>query len=148
MLSSVCEELLCQSYSAQIKEFLLPALAYGRHPFPFVDLLHTLLPLYWASSDSLLPTGHPAREPLKTAAERYSEISTQDVKKQPQVASKKTEKPQDKIQPTTYLLYGILHLSRQYIGQSSKLFNRYMHFCAKRCGEDAIKKKVFIFMNS
>lgn len=48
----LCTQLFCRPFSEQMQEFLMPALAYGSQPFPFVDLLHTLLPLCQRSDDS------------------------------------------------------------------------------------------------
>jgi len=39
----VCKSLLCPAYSDQISQFLIPAMAYGKYPFPFVDLITTLV---------------------------------------------------------------------------------------------------------
>ena len=43
VLCSVCKSLLCPAYSEQISQFLLPAMAYGKYPFPFVDLIQALI---------------------------------------------------------------------------------------------------------
>ena len=43
MLCCVCKSLLCPAYSEQISQFLLPAMAYGKYPFPFVDLIQALI---------------------------------------------------------------------------------------------------------
>ncbi|KAK3607654.1 hypothetical protein CHS0354_010642 [Potamilus streckersoni] len=43
ILANVSIALLCPAYSEQISQFLLPAMAYGKYPFPFVDLIHTLI---------------------------------------------------------------------------------------------------------
>lgn len=43
VLSCVCKSLLCPVYTEQISQFLIPAMAYGKYPFPFVDLITTLL---------------------------------------------------------------------------------------------------------
>ncbi|XP_045160514.2 ubiquitin-protein ligase E3C-like [Mercenaria mercenaria] len=43
VLTSVCRSLLCPVYTEQISQFLLPAMAYGKYPFPFVDLIQTLI---------------------------------------------------------------------------------------------------------
>lgn len=43
VLTSVCRCLLCPVYTEQISQFLLPAMAYGKYPFPFVDLIQTLI---------------------------------------------------------------------------------------------------------
>lgn len=45
VLQSLCQELFCSAYSEQTREFVLPALAYGWNHFPFVELLHALLPV-------------------------------------------------------------------------------------------------------
>ena len=39
----VCRSLLCPVYTSQISQFLLPAMAYGKYPFPFTDLVQTLI---------------------------------------------------------------------------------------------------------
>ncbi|XP_052278265.1 ubiquitin-protein ligase E3C-like isoform X2 [Dreissena polymorpha] len=43
VLSYVCKTLLCPAYSEQVSQFLIPAMAYGKYPFPFVDLITTLI---------------------------------------------------------------------------------------------------------
>lgn len=43
VLSCVCKSLLCPAYTEQISQYLIPAMAYGKYPFPFVDLITTLL---------------------------------------------------------------------------------------------------------
>ncbi|OWF54780.1 ubiquitin-protein ligase E3C-like [Mizuhopecten yessoensis] len=43
VLKAICQSLLCPAYSEQIEHFLLPAMAYGRFPFPFVDLIQALI---------------------------------------------------------------------------------------------------------
>ena len=43
VLRMVCKSLLCPVYTEQISQFLLPAMAYGKYPFPFVDLIHALI---------------------------------------------------------------------------------------------------------
>ena len=39
----MCKSLLCPVYTEQISQYLIPAMAYGKYPFPFVDLITTLL---------------------------------------------------------------------------------------------------------
>ncbi|KAK3800090.1 hypothetical protein RRG08_015057 [Elysia crispata] len=43
ILRTVTKTFLCEQYSEQIALFLLPAMAYGKYPFPFVELIHTLI---------------------------------------------------------------------------------------------------------
>ncbi|XP_041360114.1 ubiquitin-protein ligase E3C-like [Gigantopelta aegis] len=43
VLRRVCCTFLCKSYSDQVGQFLLPAMAYGKYPFPFVDLIQALV---------------------------------------------------------------------------------------------------------
>lgn len=43
VLGEVCRSLLCPAYSEQVGQFLLPAMAYGKFPFPFVDLIQALI---------------------------------------------------------------------------------------------------------
>ncbi|KAH3832097.1 hypothetical protein DPMN_105374 [Dreissena polymorpha] len=43
VLSYVCKTLLYPAYSVQVSQFLIPAMAYGKYPFPFVDLITTLI---------------------------------------------------------------------------------------------------------
>ena len=44
VLQSLSRELLCPPYCEQITQFVLPVLAQGKEPFPFVQLLDALLP--------------------------------------------------------------------------------------------------------
>lgn len=44
VMQSVCSELFCSTHSEQIKHFILPSLAHGADPFPFVPLLRALVP--------------------------------------------------------------------------------------------------------
>ncbi|XP_059156173.1 ubiquitin-protein ligase E3C-like [Physella acuta] len=43
ILRKVTKTFLCEQYSEQIALFLLPAMAYGKYPFPFVELIQTLI---------------------------------------------------------------------------------------------------------
>ncbi|BFZ16582.1 hypothetical protein BsWGS_19621 [Bradybaena similaris] len=43
ILRKVTSSFLCEQYSEQIALFLLPAMAYGKYPFPFVELLQSLI---------------------------------------------------------------------------------------------------------
>ncbi|KAK3089067.1 hypothetical protein FSP39_000528 [Pinctada imbricata] len=43
VLRSLCQYLLCPAYSEQVEQFLLPAMVYSKYPFPFVDLIQTLI---------------------------------------------------------------------------------------------------------
>uniref|UniRef100_A0A2C9KEQ7 Ubiquitin-protein ligase E3C n=1 Tax=Biomphalaria glabrata TaxID=6526 RepID=A0A2C9KEQ7_BIOGL len=43
ILRKVTKTFLCEQYSEQIALFLLPAMAYGKYPFPFVELILTLI---------------------------------------------------------------------------------------------------------
>ncbi|XP_014775603.1 ubiquitin-protein ligase E3C [Octopus bimaculoides] len=43
VLTEVCRELFCPSHSQQVELFLLPAMAYGKYPFPFVELIQALI---------------------------------------------------------------------------------------------------------
>ena len=52
ILKTVTKTFLCEQYSEQIALFLLPAMAYGKYPFPFVELIHTLIEGASNSSDS------------------------------------------------------------------------------------------------
>ncbi|XP_070563134.1 ubiquitin-protein ligase E3C-like [Ptychodera flava] len=44
VFKGLCLDLLCPSFTDQIALFLLPALAHGKYPFPFVNFLRTLIP--------------------------------------------------------------------------------------------------------
>ena len=44
-LSTLCTELFCSAYSEQVSQYMLPALAYSKDPFPLVELLHVLVPV-------------------------------------------------------------------------------------------------------
>lgn len=39
----MCRELFCPPHSQQIELFLLPAMAYSKYPFPFVELIQALI---------------------------------------------------------------------------------------------------------
>lgn len=43
VLLAVCRTFLCPSFSEQVAQFLLPAMAYGKYPFPFVELIQALI---------------------------------------------------------------------------------------------------------
>ncbi|CAL1546585.1 unnamed protein product [Lymnaea stagnalis] len=43
ILRKVTKTFLCEQYTEQIALFLLPAMAYGKYPFPFVELIQTLI---------------------------------------------------------------------------------------------------------
>ncbi|KAL5017056.1 hypothetical protein ScPMuIL_006645 [Solemya velum] len=43
VLVAVSRALLCPAYTEQVGQFLLPAMAYGKYPFPFIDLIQTLI---------------------------------------------------------------------------------------------------------
>ncbi|XP_046334142.2 ubiquitin-protein ligase E3C-like [Haliotis rufescens] len=43
VLQCVCRIFLCPRYTDQISQFLLPAMAYGKYPFPFVELIQGLI---------------------------------------------------------------------------------------------------------
>ncbi|CAG5130999.1 unnamed protein product [Candidula unifasciata] len=43
ILRKVTSSFLCEQYSEQIALFLLPAMAYGKYPFPFVELIQSLI---------------------------------------------------------------------------------------------------------
>ncbi|XP_076462782.1 ubiquitin-protein ligase E3C-like [Babylonia areolata] len=67
VLLAVCQTLLCPSFSEQVAQFLLPAMAYGKYPFPFVELIQTLI----------THTSHPPQEdvvksPTSSSSQRVS----------------------------------------------------------------------------
>ncbi|XP_048762043.2 ubiquitin-protein ligase E3C-like [Ostrea edulis] len=43
VLRSVCYYLFCPAYSEQVEQFLIPAMVYSKFPFPFVELIQTLI---------------------------------------------------------------------------------------------------------
>ncbi|KAK7488482.1 hypothetical protein BaRGS_00020267 [Batillaria attramentaria] len=43
VLLAVCRTLLCPGFTEQVAQFLLPAMAYGKYPFPFVELVQALI---------------------------------------------------------------------------------------------------------
>ncbi|XP_061191365.1 ubiquitin-protein ligase E3C-like [Saccostrea echinata] len=43
VLSSICYYLFCPAYSEQVEQFLIPAMVYSKFPFPFVELIQTLI---------------------------------------------------------------------------------------------------------
>ena len=99
VLQSVCGELLSSTYSEQVSQFILPALAYGREPFPFVDLLHALLPVFKKST--------PEKD------RNSIDVLTED---------RDTNMSCDwtlAVEPTLWLLSSVLHLGQKHIGMRS-----------------------------
>ncbi|GAB1605249.1 ubiquitin-protein ligase E3C-like [Argonauta hians] len=43
VFAEVCRELFCPPHTQQVELFLLPAMAYGKYPFPFVELIQALI---------------------------------------------------------------------------------------------------------
>lgn len=43
VLKSACFYLFCPAYSEQVEQFLIPAMVYSKFPFPFVELIQSLL---------------------------------------------------------------------------------------------------------
>lgn len=43
ILDALCRSFFCPAFSDQIEQFLLPAMAYNKFPFPLVELIQTLL---------------------------------------------------------------------------------------------------------
>ncbi len=100
MLQSVCKELLSSTYSEQVSHFILPALAYGKQPFPFVDLLHALLPVFEETEQ----TPPDVIDPLQAGP------------KHQRAESKLT------VEPSLWLLSSVLHLGQNHIGQYFRSF--------------------------
>ncbi|XP_076073361.1 ubiquitin-protein ligase E3C-like [Mytilus galloprovincialis] len=89
ILKSLCKSFFCPAFSEQIEQFLLPAMAYNKFPFPLVELIQALLQ---QTSDTSKVKGQksddmadiPKTQWLLTAvvtfAERYLDtMSTPDV---------------------------------------------------------------------
>ena len=96
VLKSLCTELFCQPFSEQIQEFLLPALAYGTRPFPFVELLNTLVPLCQANMEE---TSYHTQTGSITDKARSREMRS------------------SQMQPSIWLLCAVLTLAEQHLGQ-------------------------------
>ena len=97
MLQSVCKELLGSTYSEQVSQFILPALAYGREPFPFVDLLHALLPVFEQATQQKQTNKHESL-----------------------IEDKDTNMSCDwklAVEPSLWLLSSVLHLGQKHIGK-------------------------------
>lgn len=43
VLRSACHYLFCPAYSEQVEQFLIPAMVYSKFPFPFVELIQSLI---------------------------------------------------------------------------------------------------------
>ncbi|XP_035826355.1 ubiquitin-protein ligase E3C isoform X2 [Aplysia californica] len=71
VLLKVTKTFLCERYSDQIALFLLPAMAYGKYPFPFVELIQTLI-------QGTTPAGSSAGSPPQASAELGGSVSDGD----------------------------------------------------------------------
>ncbi|CAE1170740.1 UBE3C [Acanthosepion pharaonis] len=98
VLGEVCRELFCPPHTQQIENFLLPAMAYGKYPFPFVELIQALID--------------------KTAEK--NETRAFYVRKQPDGNTKLFP------DPTPWLLYAVLVLGKNYI-QNLTAHQTYMY---------------------
>ena len=117
ILECLCKEMFCCQFSVQIKEFLLPALAYGRHPFPFLALLNTLLPLYSQGLSNSAKLFESQPEMSKSAAERYKAISVAD--RQQEQHKKQLQQDEQSLEPSVFLFYALLHLANRCIAKLS-----------------------------
>ncbi len=98
-LQSLCREVFSSSYSEQISQFILPALAYGRDPFPFVDLLHALLPVFEHSQAN----SEENRMDL-VSAKQNGTVSCDWILS---------------VDPTLWLLGAVLHLGQNHVGKEN-----------------------------
>ncbi|XP_006820665.1 ubiquitin-protein ligase E3C-like [Saccoglossus kowalevskii] len=57
VFEGLCQDIFCPSLTDQIGLYLLPALAYGKYPFPFVDFLHCLIPQDTMETNQSTDTG-------------------------------------------------------------------------------------------
>ena len=65
VLLAVCRTLLCPCFTEQVSQFLLPAMAYGKYPFPFVELIQALIT---HTSESAATDSKSGLSPPKSAA--------------------------------------------------------------------------------
>ncbi len=112
VLQSVCRELLSSKYSEQVSQFILPALAYGKQPFPFIDLLHALLPLFFVF-------------PVEETKNRRELDLFAELKELNRTAEWKLT-----VEPSLWLLSSVLHLGQNHIGKTRAIdckFNEQMN---------------------
>ncbi|XP_063401065.1 ubiquitin-protein ligase E3C-like [Mytilus trossulus] len=89
ILKSLCRSFFCPAFSEQIEQFLLPAMAYNKFPFPLVELIQALLQqtsdtskVKYQRCDDMedIPKTQWLLTAVVTFAERYLDImSTPDV---------------------------------------------------------------------
>lgn len=120
ILRRVTSSFLCEQYSEQIALFLLPAMAYGKYPFPFVELIQSLI------QDVAVTGTHPSTdvEMASSSALFLPDISAAD-------------SARSGYQDSPWLLASVLTLANKELGKQAHIFTKpfcfpmWFHLCKK-----------------
>ena len=111
VLLAVCRTLLCPCFTEQVSQFLLPAMAYGKYPFPFVELIQALIT---HTSESAASDSKYGFSPPTSAAASSSSSSMASV-------ASRSKTPPHNLLSSPWLLLSILTIGEKKMSKSSCL---------------------------